>query len=175
MANELCACAQPQQVSAIRTPLRAIGEQFNRLYALIGEKQHRLEKSLLDLGQFEQAYAQLISWLSNTDNALQLIHDSAVVIGDSDAKKIEIELAKLIILKRDISAHVPSFDAIEKTAALLKGDPNAAQTTASCSQLLSKWSALQTRANDLHAQLEQQHSAATSKTSQLDRWSVWLR
>jgi DNA repair exonuclease SbcCD ATPase subunit len=54
MANELCANSQPQQVAAIRTPLHSIGEHFNRLYALIGERQHRLERALLDLGQFEQ-------------------------------------------------------------------------------------------------------------------------
>lgn len=54
MANDLCVNAGPPQVATIRSPLHAIGEHFNRLYALIGERQHRLERSLLDLGQFEQ-------------------------------------------------------------------------------------------------------------------------
>jgi ABC-type transporter Mla subunit MlaD len=54
-ANELCQHAQPQQSAAIRAPLHALNERFNKMYAVIGEYQHRLERSLLDLGQYEQA------------------------------------------------------------------------------------------------------------------------
>lgn len=89
-------------------------------------------------------------------------------------KKLELEIAKLGVLKRDISAHVPSFEALERAAASLQqsGDSNALSAIA---QLLAKWNGIQTKANQLQSQLEQQHATASSRTSQLDKWAMWLR
>lgn len=101
--------------------------------------------------------------MAATDLALQSIQQTAHAIGDSDAKRLDLELAKLATIRRDISAHVPSFDALEKVA------------SAKSAPLLADWMHLQRKANQLHAQLEDQLAAATSKTSQLDKWQVWLR
>ena len=52
-------------------------------------RQHKLESSLLALGQFQHALEELLSWLSHTED---LLAEQKPI--REDPKEIEIELAK---------------------------------------------------------------------------------
>ena len=75
LASELCAhaTAAPQQLSAIRAPLHDLNERFNRLYAHIGERQHRAERSLLEHGQFEQVDDDAVASASESEQEVSLM------------------------------------------------------------------------------------------------------
>lgn len=55
----------------------------------IFHKQHKLEGALLALGQFQHALAELVAWLTHTEELL----DAQRPI-NGDPKVIEVELAK---------------------------------------------------------------------------------
>jgi dystonin len=175
MGAELC--AQPgalgaAQQQAVRLPLAELNQRWNRLYGQLGDSQHRLERALLDMGQFAQAHAQLLAWLEKTAATLGGV-DPAPAGG---LKHVEIELCKLRVLLNDIGGHQPSFEAILATGRQMqRQDPQCAADTQQKMDLLGqRWAALGQQAEQLWAQLEKARAEAASRGNDLDRWQLWL-
>lgn len=87
------------------------------LFFLLSIKQHKLEGSLLALGQFQHALAELMAWLTHTEELL----DSQRPI-NGDPKVIEVELAKHHVSARGVCVCMESSgrDAVlEKNPALI--------------------------------------------------------
>ena len=98
MGAELC--AQPgglQNVTqSVREPLAALNQRWNRLYGQLSDHQHRLERSLLDMGQLAQAHDQLLAWIDKTQVTLEAIEIDPKPAGG--LKHVEIELCKLRVI-----------------------------------------------------------------------------
>ena len=96
MGAELC--AQPgglQNVTqSVREPLAALNQRWNRLYGQLSDHQHRLERSLLDMGQLAQAHDQLLAWIDKTQVTLEAIDPKPA----GGLKHVEIELCKLRVI-----------------------------------------------------------------------------
>lgn len=45
-----------------------------QLYALLNEHQQKMEKALLEMGQFAQAYEQLMIWIGKTERVLNEVN-----------------------------------------------------------------------------------------------------
>uniref|UniRef100_A0A914REG8 Uncharacterized protein n=1 Tax=Parascaris equorum TaxID=6256 RepID=A0A914REG8_PAREQ len=74
--NQMCAnlCADvnahQHQSAVIRAPINDLNSRWNRLYASLNERQQKMERALLEMGQFSQAYEQLIGWIEKTEHVL---------------------------------------------------------------------------------------------------------
>lgn len=70
----------------------------------MNERSQRLEKALLEMGQFSDAYEQILVWLDKTKVTLDSID-----MNPKNLKNIEIELCKFRVLQNDICAHLSRF------------------------------------------------------------------
>ncbi|KAM3829784.1 microtubule-actin cross-linking factor 1 isoform 2-T2 [Vipera latastei] len=93
----------------IREPLTELRHLWENLGEKIAHRQHKLEGSLLALGQFQHALAELMAWLSHTEELL----DSQRPI-NGDPRVIEVELAKHHVLKNDVLAHQATVETVNK-------------------------------------------------------------
>ncbi|XP_058051863.1 microtubule-actin cross-linking factor 1 [Ahaetulla prasina] len=93
----------------IREPLTELKHLWENLSEKIAYRQHKLEGSLLALGQFQHALAELMAWLTHTEELL----DSQRPI-NGDPKVIEVELAKHHVLKNDVLAHQATVETVNK-------------------------------------------------------------
>ena len=78
--------------------------RWDKLCNLCNERQQKLEEALLDLGQFSMAIEELLTWIQQTKTVLQE-KDAP----PKDKKAIEIEMAKLKVIRSDVMAHEPSI------------------------------------------------------------------
>lgn len=67
----------------------------------LNERSQRLERALLETGQFTQAYEQLSAWLDKTNLTLASIDPNP-----ENLKNIEIELCKFKVVQNDICSHL---------------------------------------------------------------------
>lgn len=78
-----------------------LNQRWNKSNASLFEHFQRLEKALLEMGQFTQAYDQLSVWIDKTKDVLDNIDSHP-----ESLKHIEIELCKFRIIQNDIYAHL---------------------------------------------------------------------
>ncbi|XP_041439993.1 microtubule-actin cross-linking factor 1 isoform X4 [Xenopus laevis] len=93
----------------IQGPLTELKHLWENLGEKIAHRQHKLEDALLALGQFQHALAELISWLTHTD---ELLNAQRPICGDHNV--IEVELAKHHVLKNDVLAHQTTVHTVSK-------------------------------------------------------------
>ncbi|XP_053563263.1 microtubule-actin cross-linking factor 1 isoform X4 [Bombina bombina] len=93
----------------IQGPLTELRHLWENLGEKIAHRQHKLEAALLALGQFQHALAELMSWLTHTEEML----DAQKPIS-GDPKVIEVELAKHHVLKNDVLAHESTVHTVNK-------------------------------------------------------------
>ncbi|XP_075460611.1 microtubule-actin cross-linking factor 1 isoform X5 [Ascaphus truei] len=90
-------------------PLTELRHLWENLGEKIAHRQHKLEAALLALGQFQHALAEVMSWLTHTDEML----DAQRPIS-GDPKVIEVELAKHHVLKNDVLAHQSTVQTVNQ-------------------------------------------------------------
>lgn len=90
-----------------------LNKPFSLLF-LLSIKQHKLEGSLLALGQFQHALAELMAWLTHTEELL----DSQRPI-NGDPKVIEVELAKHHVSARGVCTWSPLAGMLSQKRILL--------------------------------------------------------
>uniref|UniRef100_A0A915N437 GAR domain-containing protein n=1 Tax=Meloidogyne javanica TaxID=6303 RepID=A0A915N437_MELJA len=165
---------------SIRQPLGELNQRWNVLLKRLLDSQQRLERALLDMGQFSQAHAQLVDWIDKTLTTLDGVEGEWRLYSDSGAsglKHIEIALCKLRILQNDISAHQPSYEAILTAGAqiLRQEDSSAAASTQPMIEhLVANWSKLDERTQQLFNELEQNRAESTSRNNDMEKWRLWL-
>jgi hypothetical protein len=159
--------------TSIRQPLMELNQRWNRLYSQLGDQQHRLERSLLDMGQFAQAHGQMLSWMDKTEATLAGIYPNP----GGGLKHVEIEMCKLRVLQNDIQAHQPSYEAILATGRQMLGQqPETQQSTTQTmlEEMAQKWAKLCQKSEQLWANLERARFEAASRGNDLEKWQIWL-
>uniref|UniRef100_A0A8D0G4W8 Microtubule actin crosslinking factor 1 n=1 Tax=Sphenodon punctatus TaxID=8508 RepID=A0A8D0G4W8_SPHPU len=93
----------------IKEPLTELKHLWENLNEKIAHRQHKLEAALLALGQFQHALAEVMAWLTHTEELL----DAQRPI-NGDPRVIEVELAKHHVLKNDVLAHQATVETVNK-------------------------------------------------------------
>uniref|UniRef100_A0A7E4ZUS0 GAR domain-containing protein n=1 Tax=Panagrellus redivivus TaxID=6233 RepID=A0A7E4ZUS0_PANRE len=170
-ADELIAHAGPAQAAALRIPMNDLNGRWHKLYTGLNDRQQRLERALLEGGQFDQAAKSLATWISKTDATLDELQPMS-----RDQKHIEVELCKLKVIQNDILAHLPSFEAIiEAGKTLIASDPSsAAITQPKMNALTENWHMLTDKSEQLWTKLEIAKGEASDQGGELDHWALWL-
>lgn len=87
---DVCEGASTEQAFAARKPVQDLNRRWKSLENSLIDRQQKLERALLEMGQFEQAYDQLMHWMQKSEQTLDAIQPEG-----GDLKRTEIELAKL--------------------------------------------------------------------------------
>uniref|UniRef100_A0A0R3RSE7 GAR domain-containing protein n=1 Tax=Elaeophora elaphi TaxID=1147741 RepID=A0A0R3RSE7_9BILA len=172
LCASLCVGSTAQQSANIRAPISDLNIRWNKLYALLNERQQKMEKALLEMGQFSQAYEQLMVWIEKTQNVLNEINSRPVSI-----KEAEVEVCKHRVIQNEILVHEASVDTLNSAAKrIIAADPSAASSTQPMiDKLNSNWHMLVDKLEDVWVQLDDARKAAENLGSEVDRWAMWLQ
>ncbi|XP_050437249.1 dystonin isoform X15 [Adelges cooleyi] len=173
-AQELTERTSAEQAAALKQPLSEVNRRWENLLKGIVERQRQLENSLLRLGQFHHALAELLAWIDSTNKTLD--KDLKPVAGDSQL--LEVELAKLKVLVNDIQAHQSSVDTLNDAGRQLiessKGSAEANSTQDKLNLLNKSWRDLLQKAADRQLELEDALSDAQRFAAEIQDLLSWL-
>ncbi|VBB27153.1 unnamed protein product [Acanthocheilonema viteae] len=175
LCASLCVGSTAQQSANIRAPINDLNIRWNRLYALLNERQQKMEKALLEMGQFSQAYEQLMIWIEKTQHVLNEINSRP-----NSIREAEVEVCKHRVIQNEILVHEASVDTLNSAAKrIIAADPSAASSTQPMiDKLNSNWHIFRNLAlqkQHLELQLDDARKAAENLDSEVDRWAMWLQ
>uniref|UniRef100_A0AAF5PYW1 GAR domain-containing protein n=2 Tax=Wuchereria bancrofti TaxID=6293 RepID=A0AAF5PYW1_WUCBA len=172
LCTSLCVGSTAQQSASIRTSNNDLNIRWNRLYALLNERQQKMEKALLEMGQFSQAYEQLLMWIEKKQHILNEINSRPISI-----KEAEVEVCKHKVIQNEILIHEASLDTLNTAAKrIIAADPNSASSMQPMiDKLNSNWHMLVDKLEDVWVQLDDARKVAENLGSEVDRWSMWLQ
>uniref|UniRef100_A0ABM5ETF4 Microtubule-actin cross-linking factor 1 isoform X3 n=1 Tax=Pogona vitticeps TaxID=103695 RepID=A0ABM5ETF4_9SAUR len=156
----------------IREPLTELKHLWENLGEKIAHRQHKLEGALLALGQFQHALAELVAWLTHTEELL----DAQRPI-NGDPRVIEVELAKHHVLKNDVLAHQATVETVNKAGNELlessAGDEasslrNRLETMNSC------WASVLQKTEEREQQLQMTLQQAQGFHGEIEDFLLWL-
>ncbi|KAJ7304445.1 hypothetical protein JRQ81_012006, partial [Phrynocephalus forsythii] len=156
----------------IREPLTELKHLWENLGEKIAHRQHKLEGALLALGQFQHALAELMAWLTHTEELL----DAQRPI-NGDPRVIEVELAKHHVLKNDVLAHQATVETVNRAGNELlestAGDDasslrNRLETMNSC------WESVLQKTEEREQQLQMTLQQAQGFHGEIEDFLLWL-
>ncbi|CEF68106.1 Short stop [Strongyloides ratti] len=170
-AQDLFLTAQPSQIVAIKSPLNELNNRWNKIFSTISDRFHKLEKSLLETGQFSQAYDQIMFWIVKTAGSVDQI-----TVTDGDLRSIEINLSKINVIKNDVMAHEQSVIDIKRAGkSLISIDPSSENSIkGKLEELNNRWIDLNDTIDALISSLESAKNDASTLDQELDGWLMWL-
>uniref|UniRef100_A0AC35UFF8 GAR domain-containing protein n=1 Tax=Rhabditophanes sp. KR3021 TaxID=114890 RepID=A0AC35UFF8_9BILA len=170
-AQDLLLTAQPNQIVAVRGPLNELNNKWNNIFQTIGSRYQKLERCLLESGQFCQAYDQIMMWMMKTGGNLD-----DIIVTKGDLRLLEIQLSKLNVIRNDISGHESAVGDINRAGKNLKNlDPSGeALTVQKLSELNGRWNDLNDKLDALLHQVESAKNEASTMDHELDDWMMWL-
>ncbi|CDW56773.1 VAB 10A protein [Trichuris trichiura] len=157
----------PGQSSGVQATVDAVSKRWEVLSTSVIERQHKLEKALLQMGHFHQAISQLIDWIERTE---ETIGDVGSFPGDQNRN--EIESAKLKVIQNDILAHQISVDTLNST--IRKTDDSSKELHDKLDDLNFKWSALHRLFHEKAQQLEKCKQESETITDQINEYLSWI-
>ncbi|XP_074832544.1 microtubule-actin cross-linking factor 1 isoform X4 [Carettochelys insculpta] len=156
----------------IREPLTELKHLWENLGEKIAHRQHKLEAALLALGQFQHALAELMAWLTHTEELL----DAQRPI-NGDPKVIEVELAKHHVLKNDVLAHQATVETVNKAGNELlessAGD-DASSLRTRLENLNSCWESVLQKTEEREQQLQSTLQQAQGFHGEIEDFLLWL-
>uniref|UniRef100_A0A8C3H3M0 Microtubule actin crosslinking factor 1 n=1 Tax=Corvus moneduloides TaxID=1196302 RepID=A0A8C3H3M0_CORMO len=156
----------------IKEPLTELKHLWENLGEKIAHRQHKLEAALLALGQFQHALAELMAWLTHTEELL----DAQKPI-NGDPKVIEVELAKHHVLKNDVLAHQATVETVNKAGNELlessAGD-DASSLRNRLEKLNSCWELVLQKTEEREQQLQSTLQQAQGFHGEIEDFLLWL-
>ncbi|KFP10865.1 Microtubule-actin cross-linking factor 1, partial [Egretta garzetta] len=156
----------------IKEPLTELKHLWENLGEKIAHRQHKLEAALLALGQFQHALAELMAWLTHTEELL----DAQKPI-NGDPKIIEVELAKHHVLKNDVLAHQATVETVNKAGNELlessAGD-DASSLRNRLEKLNSCWESVLQKTEEREQQLQSTLQQAQGFHGEIEDFLLWL-
>ena len=175
--NELKATTKTNQsfdvLESLQEPLNSANKEWKRLQNSIIERKSNLQNALLEMGQFNEALDEMLKWLGRTDQSLDEItlDNDIVTITTSNngsissnqlVSSIDIQLAKLKVLRNDIKAQEQTVEKLKETGKnLIRNETTGKQTLQEIKQrvqlLIDNWenllSKLDEKKNTLNTRL----------------------
>ncbi|XP_042743802.1 microtubule-actin cross-linking factor 1-like isoform X3 [Lagopus leucura] len=156
----------------IKEPLTELKHLWENLGEKIAHRQHKLEAALLALGQFQHALAELMAWLTHTE---ELLDAQKPVNGDP--KVIEVELAKHHVLKNDVLAHQATVETVNRAGNELlessAGD-DASSLRNRLEGLNACWEAVLQKTEEREQQLQSTLQQAQGFHGEIEDFLLWL-
>nr|XP_032645511.1 microtubule-actin cross-linking factor 1 isoform X19 [Chelonoidis abingdonii] len=156
----------------IREPLTELKHLWENLGEKIAHRQHKLETALLALGQFQHALAELMAWLTHTEDLL----DAQRPI-NGDPRVIEVELAKHHVLKNDVLAHQATVETVNKAGNELlessAGD-DASSLRNRLEKLNSCWESVLQKTEEREQHLQSMLQQAQGFHGEIEDFLLWL-
>uniref|UniRef100_A0A8B9CTV7 Microtubule actin crosslinking factor 1 n=1 Tax=Anser brachyrhynchus TaxID=132585 RepID=A0A8B9CTV7_9AVES len=156
----------------IKEPLTELKHLWENLGEKIAHRQHKLEAALLALGQFQHALAELMAWLTHTEELL----DAQKPI-NGDPKVIEVELAKHHVLKNDVLAHQATVETVNKAGNELL-ESSAGDDASSLRNRLEKlnacWESVLQKTEEREQQLQSTLQQAQGFHGEIEDFLLWL-
>ncbi|XP_032304877.1 microtubule-actin cross-linking factor 1 isoform X9 [Coturnix japonica] len=156
----------------IKEPLTELKHLWENLGEKIAHRQHKLEAALLALGQFQHALAELMAWLTHTEELL----DAQKPI-NGDPKVIEVELAKHHVLKNDVLAHQATVETVNRAGNELlessAGD-DASSLRNRLEGLNACWEAVLQKTEEREQQLQSTLQQAQGFHGEIEDFLLWL-
>ncbi|XP_044142353.1 LOW QUALITY PROTEIN: microtubule-actin cross-linking factor 1-like [Bufo gargarizans] len=155
----------------IRGPLTELKHLWENLGEKITHRQHKLEAALLALGQFQHALAEVMSWLTHTE---ELLEAQKPISGDP--KVIEVELAKHHVLKNDVLAHESTVQTVNKAGNELlessaRDDANSLRSR--LQTLNQSWEFVLQRTEEREQQLDMALQQAQGYSGEIEDFIQW--
>ncbi|EDO37706.1 predicted protein [Nematostella vectensis] len=157
----------------VHAQLEEVNHRWDELCNHSTGRQQKLEEALLQLGQFQLAFQELLVWLRQTDSTLD---EQLAKKVQGDVKYIEIELAKHKILQNDILSHEPSVDSLSRAASALleSGETDSTALEGKVQELKTTWDAVLAKSAQRQAELEKALKDSHSFMSQIKELRGWL-
>ncbi|GMT26946.1 hypothetical protein PFISCL1PPCAC_18243, partial [Pristionchus fissidentatus] len=166
-ANEIAEGAPANQVAAIRQPVAELAARWSRLNNGLAEREHAINRSLLEKGQLLETAEQLLLWVEKTQSTVADLS----LDGPSNLGQIEIALCKLAVVKNDVHAHEPSIMALNRTVRSTEGvDPTISRMV---DVINVKWSELLRAIEAIAIGLDKSRDEAEQVGDEMERWNGW--
>uniref|UniRef100_A0A8C4R0E0 Dystonin n=1 Tax=Eptatretus burgeri TaxID=7764 RepID=A0A8C4R0E0_EPTBU len=163
---------EEQQRAVITGPLKDLKEQWESLDSKILNRQHKLETSLLALGQFQHTLEELFTWLGHTEGLLS--EQNPVV---NDPKAIEIELAKHLVLRNDVFAHKATVATVKQAGAEIVRSSDGGEVATLQNRLQSlqqRWDSVMLCTEQRRAELDKALQQARGFQGEVEALMQWL-
>ncbi|CAM9567166.1 unnamed protein product [Lampetra fluviatilis] len=165
-------CEDPPQQEVLRSPLVELRRRWESLDGKIVTRQHKLEASLLALGQFQHALSEVLTWLGHTE---QLLAEQRTASGDP--RHIEIELAKHHVLRNDVLAHKSTVESVSEAGGRLVRQADGKEASALRGRLGNlgrRWEAVLKHTDERQRQLEAALKQAQGFQGEVQGLMSWL-
>ncbi|XP_061424757.1 microtubule-actin cross-linking factor 1-like isoform X6 [Lethenteron reissneri] len=165
-------CEDPPQQEVLRSPLVELRRRWDSLDGKIVTRQHKLEASLLALGQFQHALSEVLTWLGHTE---QLLAEQRTASGDP--RHIEIELAKHHVLRNDVLAHKSTVESVSEAGGRLVRQADGEEASALRGRLGNlgrRWEAVLKHTDERQRQLEAALKQAQGFQGEVQGLMSWL-
>ncbi|CAB3407856.1 unnamed protein product [Caenorhabditis bovis] len=172
-AHQLAADAPSHLAAAVRQPIAELNGRWTRLYATLAEREHKLESSLLQMGNLSDAIAQLTAWMDKTKATLIEIAPSKNSVNLRD---IEIAQCKLAVISNDVHSHAQSVNTVNQAAAQYGKNAGGvdADTKEKLVQMNEKWAEIQDLLAKLSGVMEVAKAQAENVGGEVEKWQNWL-
>lgn len=161
-------------LASLQEPLNSANKEWKRLQNGIVERKASLQNALLDMGQFNEALDEMLKWVERTDQSLEDMHQTTgseceLMTNNQLVSGIDVQLAKLKVLKNDINAQEQSVHKLKDTGKnLIKNETTGRQSLQEIKQrvqlLIDSWEnlllKLQEKQSTLHGQLAESRTYA---------------
>ncbi|KAK3581860.1 hypothetical protein CHS0354_032763 [Potamilus streckersoni] len=171
-ASDLVKGASPDQAEVVMEPMATVNKKWEALQDNIGERQRMLQLAVLNVGQFEHAINELLSWMDTTE---QTLDEAKQVAGDT--KLIEIELSKHKMLQNDINAHESSVVSVREAGQRIIATEAASKsnvTKRKLEDMKSMWNKLHDKSKTRQKKLEEALKEAKEFSDDLQRTLIRL-
>ncbi|CAG09425.1 unnamed protein product, partial [Tetraodon nigroviridis] len=158
---------------AIQEPMSELKMLWDNLDEKIIGRQHKLERGLLALGQFQHALDELLAWMSHTE---ELLNEQRKAGGDP--KAIEIELAKHHVLQNDVLAHEATVETVNKAGNDLvesSAGEEASSLQSKLENLNQRWKAILEKTEQRKLQLKTALLQAQGFHGEIEDMQQWLK
>lgn len=170
--------------SEVRDKLENINRRWHDLQDKAAAKQRELEdmlaeaqrqnremdRRLKELSHFQLALNEMLAWIAKTEASLDAIRPAL-----GDARTIELDLAKLKVIKKYIDAHQASLDSLNRAGQdLIDAGTSESEVVDKLENLNRRWRDLQDKAAAKQRQLEEMLAEAQTFSQQVQDLLAWL-
>lgn len=148
--------SQKQDVILIKNLLISVQHRWERVVSKSAERTRALDHGYKEAREFHDAWTNLIAWLVDTENNLDLVAQDA--LGANDPDKIKSRLQKHREIQKELNTKQNIYDTIVRNGKTLKDkapktdEPNLREML---NELKSKWSSVCSKSIDRQRRLEE--------------------
>ncbi len=165
-------------LASLQEPLNSANKEWKRLQNGIVERKASLQNALLDMGQFSEALDEMFKWLERTDQSLNELDQVAIGTGHL-VSSIDVHLARLKVLKNDVSGQEQSVEKLKETGKnLIRNEATGKQSVQELKQrvqmLVDNWQSLLLKLNEKQASLAGKMNESNELQCSVQDALLWL-